>query len=136
MDSQSTEKPMDSGSDVKTSVSVKKKRPDRASRKRTTEAFRERVGVKQQQERRQKIFRKYDLLNADALELERTLTNMSLTVQSYAVLLIVSTWGVRFAATIEYSRMRTTWNLRAIVEICTIHQYYRVCLYLFFFFLF
>jgi hypothetical protein len=58
------------------------------------------------------------------------LTNMSLTVQSYAVPLTVSTRGVGFAVTVEYSRMATTWNLSAIAEICTIYQYYRVGLFL------
>ncbi|KAK2575432.1 hypothetical protein KPH14_000889 [Odynerus spinipes] len=71
-------------------------------------------------ERRNKIFEKYGLFDADACELEQSLNNMSLTVQSYAVPLTVSTRGVGFAATIEYSRMTTTWNFQAIVEICTI----------------
>lgn len=123
----------DIGSDVKSSPPAKKKRPGEASRKRTSEAFRKKVGVKQNQELRDRIAKKYGLFDADTAELEKSLTNMSLTVQSYAVPLTVSTRGIGFAVTVEYSRMATTWSLSAIAEICTIYQYYRVGLYLAFY---
>ena len=109
---------------------AKKKQSGKASRKRTSEAFRRKVGNKQAQEARDRIFKKHGLFDADTAELEKSLTNMSLTVQSYAVPLTVSTRGIGFASTVEYSRMITTWNLMAISEICTVYQYYRVGLYL------
>lgn len=94
------ENTIDKGSDAKTSSSAKKKQSGKASRKRTSEAFRKRIGTKQNQELRDNIARKYGLFDADAAELEKSLTNMSLTIQSYAVPLTVSTRGVGFAATI------------------------------------
>ena len=68
----------DKGVDANASSLAKKKRPGKFSRKRTSEAFRRKVGNKQNQDLRDNIAKKYGLFDADAAELEKSLINMSL----------------------------------------------------------
>lgn len=53
-----------------------------------------------------------------------------INIQKRAIQLPVATRGVGIIAAYEYNKMCTHQNFESIQEICTIYQYYRVCLYL------
>ncbi|CAF4874961.1 unnamed protein product [Pieris macdunnoughi] len=53
------------------------------------------------------------------------------TVQPRAIPLPVATRGVGFTTVAEYSRLISSWDQATVIAICTIHQYYRVSLFLF-----
>ncbi|KAI4473829.1 hypothetical protein M0804_015144 [Polistes exclamans] len=116
--------------------SNRKKRPGKASKQRSKDAFRLRVGMAKHRENRERKLHSLGVFDESCAELERSLMQMAPTIQRKAIPLPVATRGVGFVSAAEYGRMATTWNLRAITEICTIHQYYRVSLHLKYFKLF
>lgn len=65
-------------------------------------------------------------------EVSKSLDAIHLPIAIRARPIPVATRGIGIACTIEYNKMTTTWSYSAISEICTIHQYYRVALYLFY----
>ncbi|KAL0276767.1 UNVERIFIED_CONTAM: hypothetical protein PYX00_004268 [Menopon gallinae] len=83
-----------------------------------------------QYEAKRKEIEKHFLSDDEMAVLEESLKSMRLTVQPRAIPMPVATRGVGFASAIEYSGMITTWNVEAIEVICSIHQYYRVNMFL------
>lgn len=106
-----------------------KRRPGKASRARKSDEFRIKMNSRQYEARR-KEREDYFLVGDELAAVEEGLKSMRLTLQPRAIPMTVATRGVGFASAIEYSRMITTWNVEAIEAICTIHQYFRVNMFL------
>lgn len=107
-----------------------RKRPGRASKKASEEGFRARIGKKVVAEAHDSARKRLGTF-ADAHEvLEEQFRNLMLAKQACARPLTVATRGAGIVASITYSKMVTTWQLTQIEMICTIHQYYRVTLWL------
>lgn len=107
-----------------------KKRQGKGSSRKANERFRERIGAQELEEFRRGIAERMGLFSRDEGQLAQVVNSVQLTQQTRAVPLTVATRGVGFATAIVYRRTCTTWNLEAIAMIATVHQIYRVHLWL------
>lgn len=94
------------------------------------------MNARQAKEEREAAMKRLGVFDDSTAELERAIESLKVTVQPLAVPLPAASRGVGFAAVAEYSRMISAWDRATIHELCTIHQYYRVELSLFYFKLF
>lgn len=116
-------KPPKSTSDVS-----HKKRQGKQSKQNKIDRFRQKVSSLKQKETFEPIMRR--LLGQDSTLVEQGVNSLSLTFQQFARPLSISTRGVGFAASAAYTRLVSAWSAQEVSDICTIHQFYRVHLYL------
>lgn len=103
----------------------------KGSKTRSSEKFRRTLGRKQNEEARQRIIaRRGFTLDDEAEEVSKALESFHLPIVQRARPIPIATRGIGIAVSVEYMKMTTTWTFSAINDICTIHQYYRVSLYL------
>lgn len=109
-------------------------RTGKNSRQRNQLKYRNRVNAQDEARRLTEIETKYKLFETDdTKQLEKIANTIQITTQKRAIPISVSTRSIGFATAIFYDRASSTWNLRAIAEIATIHQVYRVHLWLAFY---
>lgn len=121
------EEPITSGNVKKNT----KKRQGKNSKAKADEKFRGRKGEQVVADFRKNIERKFEMFSNDSdKQLESVVNNVQTTPRQRAIPLSVSTRGVGFATAVAYERTCTTWNMEAISEIATVHQVYRVHLWL------
>lgn len=108
-----------------------RKRQGKGSRVSNEEKFRNRRNKEVDSKNLHDINVRLGLITEDETgQLASVIDNIDLSPQPRAIPLTVTTRGVGITTAIHYSRVETTWNLRAIEEIATIHQVYRVHLWL------
>lgn len=111
--------------------SARRLRQGKTSKSNNIQKFRNRLNTQDESSRLAAIGKQYKLFDTDdTKQLETTANSIQLTVQKRAVPLSVTTRSVGFATSIFYDRAASTWTLSAISEIATIHQVYRVHLWL------
>lgn len=107
------------------------RRPGKGSQQRNMQKFRERKNAQAEEKRLTDIANKYKLFEYDETkQLEAVANTVQITAQKKAVPLSVTTRGVGFGTAIFYDRACSTWTQQAISEIATIHQVYRVHLWM------
>lgn len=111
-------------------VSTKKKPRGKGAKAKSSKAFVTSSNAKYMQQQREAAMKRLGVFNCDAEQLEASLKSMMVTVQPRAIPLPIATRGAGFATVAEFSRMTSAWNQATIEVICTIHQYYRVTLFL------
>lgn len=109
----------------------RRNRQGKNSKAKNEERFLERTGQQALKAFRQGILEKFEMFSNDKeSQLATAVQNLQIVSQPKAIPLSISTRGVGFATAIAYERTTTTWNLATIAEIATIHQVYRVHLWL------
>lgn len=109
-----------------------RRRQGKASAAKNQDAYRKRHGQPIQDALIDKINEKFGLLATDDdRKLQQVIDSMKVVSNKRAIPLSVSTRGVGFTTSIVYDRSCITWNLHAISAIITIHQIFRVHLWLF-----
>ncbi|CAG4975951.1 unnamed protein product [Colias eurytheme] len=88
---------------------------------------------RQAKEGREAAMKRLGVFDDSTVELERAIDSLKVTVQTLAIPLPASSRGVGFASVAEYSRMVSAWDKATVHKLCSIHQYYRVELSLFYF---
>lgn len=108
------------------------KKQGSGSKKKNQEKFRTRVNNQTEDKRLHDIDVKLGLISSDETgQLSSIISNVQITPSRRAIPITATSRGVGTTTAIFYSRAVTTWNLAAISEIATIHQVYRVHLWLF-----
>lgn len=107
------------------------RRQGKSSKTKNLEKFRSRKNTEFMSTYMKELDKKLGLLNTDETgRIEQTISNITITPTKRAIPLSTTTRAVGTTTAIFYSRAVTTWNLNAIEEIATIHQVYRVHLWM------
>ncbi|KAK6616767.1 hypothetical protein RUM43_015126 [Polyplax serrata] len=96
-------------------------KPGQGSKARHQERFRTKINSRQANEDRRQFETNYGINTTG--DVEKLFSSVECTEAGFAVLLPIATRGVGFASVLEYQRFNDT-------ESMTIHQYYRVMMYL------
>lgn len=116
---------------VEKKPSKSKKRQGKGSKTSNEEKFRNRRNKEVDSKNLHDINVRLGLVTEDETgQLASVIDNIDLSPQPRAIPLSITTRGVGIATAIHYSKVETTWNLAAVEVIATIHQVYRVHLWL------